>query len=138
MPASLASQADVAVVPPLPPTADEAVLHQRRKTEKAIELCDGMIDLTAAFFDISSKEVRLPGRTIAAATRVRQIAMYVTHVSLGLAMNDIARGFGRDRTTVLYACHLIEDLRDDVEFDRIVQTVERVATAAFANRYSND
>lgn len=116
------------------PKGEAAALLQQRRTERAIELCEGMIDLAAAFFNVSSKEVRQPGRTMANAARVRQIAMYVTHVSLGLAMNDIARGFGRDRTTVLYACHLIEDLRDDIDFDRIVQTVERIATAAFANR----
>ena len=44
------------------------------------------------------------------------------------------RGFGRDRTTVLHACHLIEDLRDDAEFDRIVAVAERIALAAFGAR----
>ncbi len=44
--------------------------------------------------------------------------MYVAHVTLRLSMADIGRGFGRDRTTVVYACHLIEDLRDDDDFDR--------------------
>lgn len=93
-----------------------------------------MIDLTAALFNVSSKELRRPGRTAAGVARVRQIAMYVAHVSLELSMNEIGRGFGRDRTTVLHACHLIEDLRDDIEFDRMVQTVERVAQAAFSSR----
>jgi chromosomal replication initiation ATPase DnaA len=61
--------------------------------------------------------------------------MYVAHCTLGLTMTDIGTGFGRDRTTVLHACHLIEDMRDDIEFDRIVTTFERVALAAFGNRY---
>ncbi|HEY6630294.1 MAG TPA: helix-turn-helix domain-containing protein, partial [Rhizobiaceae bacterium] len=64
----------------------------------------------------------------------RQVAMYVAHVVLRLNMTDIGRAFGRDRTTVIYACHLIEDLRDDDDFDRIITMTERVALAAFSNR----
>lgn len=93
-----------------------------------------MIDLAAALFNVSSRELRRPGRAAAAVARVRQIAMYVTHVALGLSMNEIGRGFGRDRTTVLHACHLVEDMRDEVEFDRIVHMVEQVAQTAFGDR----
>jgi hypothetical protein len=57
--------------------------------------------------------------------------MYGGHVVRRLTMSYGGRGFGRDRTTVLYACHLIEDMRDDADFDRIVATMERVAGAAF-------
>ena len=57
--------------------------------------------------------------------------MYVAHVVLQLTMGEVGRGFGRDRTTVLHACHLVEDMRDDPEFDRIVATAERVTKAAF-------
>ena len=46
--------------------------------------------------------------------------MYVTHVTLRINMSDVGRGFGRDRTTVVHACHLVEDLRDDEDFDRMV------------------
>jgi chromosomal replication initiation ATPase DnaA len=60
--------------------------------------------------------------------------MYVAHVVLRLNMSDIGRAFGRDRTTVQYACHLVEDLRDDTDFDRIITMTERVALAAFGNR----
>jgi chromosomal replication initiation ATPase DnaA len=114
------------------------ILRNRRREEKSLEICEGLIDLVAAFFNVSSKELRRPGRTTAGVGRVRQIAMYVAHVALGLTMNEIGRGFGRDRTTVLYACHLIEDLRDDIEFDRIVQTVEKVAEAAFLKQERRD
>ena len=53
--------------------------------------------------------------------------MYTCHVIFRLRMSDIGNGFGRDRTTVLHACHLIEDLRDDAEFDAMVASFERVA-----------
>lgn len=105
-----------------------------RRDERNLELCEGMIDLAAALFNVSSKELRRSGRSGLAVSRVRQIAMYVAHVGLGLSMNEVARGFGRDRTTVLYACHLVEDLRDDIEFDRIVAIAERVADAALGSR----
>lgn len=101
------------------------------RAEHAAETCDGVIDIAAALFNVSGKELRHPGRSTLSVSRVRQIAMYVTHVSLGLSMREVGHGFGRDRTTVLYACHQIEDMRDDTEFDAIVGMVERVVTAAF-------
>jgi chromosomal replication initiation ATPase DnaA len=104
------------------------------RDERAIELCEGMIDITAALFNVSSKEIRKPGRSNLGVSRVRQVAMYVAHVVLRLNMSDIGRAFGRDRTTVQYACHLVEDLRDDTDFDRIITMTERVALAAFGNR----
>ena len=105
-----------------------------RRDEQILELCEGMIDITAALFNVSSKEIRKPGRSSLGVSRVRQVAMYVAHVVLRLSMTDIGRAFGRDRTTVLYACHLVEDLRDDTDFDRIITMTERVALAAFGNR----
>jgi hypothetical protein len=103
------------------PTADERVLAS----------CECVIDLAAAFFNVPSKELRRPGRCADDVSRVRQIAMYVAHVVLGLSMAEVGRGFGRDRTTVMHACHTIEDLRDDEDADAIVVRMERVVAAAF-------
>ena len=99
--------------------------------DRMMATCDGVVDIAAALFNVSSKELRGPDRCSLAVARVRQIAMYVTHVTLGISMRDVGQGFGRDRTTVLHACHLIEDMRDDLEFDRVVAMVERVIRAAF-------
>ncbi|MGN6585722.1 MAG: helix-turn-helix domain-containing protein [Rhizobiaceae bacterium] len=104
--------------------------------ERAMEICEGLIDIASALFNVSGKELRRTGRTSLGVSRVRQIAMYVGHVALGLSMNEIGRGFQRDRTTVLYACHLVEDMRDDDDFDRIVSIMEKVAIAAFRERSS--
>ncbi|MGE0501482.1 MAG: helix-turn-helix domain-containing protein [Rhizobiaceae bacterium] len=106
----------------------------RHQEEIRLALCEAMIDLTAALFNVPSKEVRRSGRTSRSICRVRQIAMYVCHVVLGLSMRDVGRGFGRDRTTVLHACHQVEDLREDEDFDRVVALAERVALAAFRSR----
>ena len=105
-----------------------------RRNDEVIEQCDAMIDLMAALFGVPSRELRRRGRTGNDISRLRQIAMYVAHVVFRFSMRDVGRGFGRDRTTVLYACHLVEDLRDDPDFDRIVSLAERVAIAAFRDR----
>lgn len=106
----------------------------RRQAEIRIGHCEAMIDIASALFNVPSKELRSPGRCAQSVSRVRQIAMYVCHVTLGITMTDVGKGFGRDRTTVLHACHLVEDMRDDVEFDRVVAMAERVALAALRGR----
>jgi len=65
------------------------------------------------------------------AIQRRQIAMYVSHVVLCHSLTDIGLAFGRDRTTVSHACHVIEDRRDEPGFDRFIASVERVAMAVF-------
>ena len=57
--------------------------------------------------------------------RARQLAMYLTHVMLGETLTSVGIAFGRDRTTVSYACGLIEDLRDDPRFDAEVSALEQ-------------
>ncbi len=106
----------------------------KRRDEIAMDLCECLIDIVAALFSVSSKELRKAGRTAEPVSRVRQIAMYVAHVILRLTQGEVGRGFGRDRTTVVHACRVIEDMRDDPEFDRVVAMVERVADAAFRAR----
>lgn len=108
-------------------------LSKMAQHDRIGEICDGVIDIAAALFNVCGRDLRAPGRSSLGVTRVRQIAMYVAHVMLGLSMREVGQGFGRDRTTVLYACHLIEDMRDDEEFDRIVATTERVVSAAFGH-----
>ncbi|WP_245428661.1 helix-turn-helix domain-containing protein [Kumtagia ephedrae] len=105
-----------------------------RREERIMEVCEAMIDVCAALYSVPSKEMRRTGRPVADVGRVRQIAMYVTHVALGISMPEVGRGFARDRTTVRHACHLIEDMRDDIDFDRAVAMTERVALAAFKAR----
>ena len=44
----------------------------------------------------------------------------------------IATAFGRDRTTVMHACSVVEDRRDDPGYDRFVEQCERCIAAVFA------
>ena len=101
------------------------------RTDRIVAVCDAVFDIAAAWFNVSGREMRYPGRSPLGLARVRQIAMYVTHVSLRISMRDVGEGFGRDRTTVLHACHQVEDMRDDEVFDQVVVLLERVVRAAF-------
>lgn len=49
--------------------------------------------------------------------RARHIAMYIAHAGLGMSLSRVAIAFGRDRSTVARACRLVEDSRDDPDFD---------------------
>jgi chromosomal replication initiation ATPase DnaA len=60
----------------------------------------------------------------------RQTAMYLMRVIYGLSLTEIAAHFGRDRSTVSYACQRIEDLRDDPCFDHQLTQLERLLRSA--------
>lgn len=109
-------------------------IRNRDRDASVIEACDCVIDLAAAFFNLPSRELRRPGRSTEEICRVRQIAMYICHVVLGLTMADVGKGFGRDRTTVVHACHLVEDLRDDSDFDQVIARAEYIVAMAFRGR----
>ena len=105
-----------------------------RKEELSLELCESMIDIAAELFGLPSKEIRRQGRTTLQVVRVRQVAMYVAHVVLGLTTREIGRGFGRNHTTVQHACHVVEDMRDEAAFDQVVARTERIAAILLRSR----
>ena len=116
------------------PTAHEVECKASAASENKLELCECMLDIASAMFNVSGRELRSPRLSTLEVSRVRQIAMYVCHVTLGLTMTEIGAGFGRDRTTVMHACHVVEDIRDDCDFDAIVSSFERVAAAVLRYR----
>lgn len=80
-----------------------------------------------------SREKEIPIRLLvhvsrcrADTARARQLAMYLAHVVKGISLTAIGAAFGRDRTTVSYACGLIEDLRDDPAFDAELDRLENL------------
>ncbi|HEY4263818.1 MAG TPA: helix-turn-helix domain-containing protein, partial [Micropepsaceae bacterium] len=60
----------------------------------------------------------------------RQTAMYLMRVIYGLTLTEIAAYFGRDRSTVSYACQRIENLRDDPCFDHQLTQLEGLLRSA--------
>ncbi len=56
--------------------------------------------------------------------------MYLAHTKFGIPYADVAAYFKRDRTTVAHACQLVEDKRDEVEFDTHLSRMETLIDAA--------
>lgn len=77
-------------------------------------------------FAIRSRDLWSETRGRPSAAFARQVAMYLAHVSFGLTLTEVGQVFARDRTTVAYACGLIEDRRDDPVFDRSLDLLEGV------------
>ena len=74
--------------------------------------------------EMKAENILLPDRGPRDLARARQVAMYLTHVGLGMSLSRVAAAFGRDRSTVAYACHRIEEMRDEATFDSWIDTLE--------------
>lgn len=72
-------------------------------------------------FGIPPERLNQGSRGVAQAALARQVAMYLAHVACGLTITEAGRLFNRDRTTAAHACILIEDRRDNLLFDRILE-----------------
>ena len=74
--------------------------------------CLAVCSVVAISYRIPYQQLLSPRRLQANIALARQTAMYLIHVVLGLSHKDVARLFKRDRTTVSYACRIVEDLRE--------------------------
>ncbi|RYG56471.1 MAG: chromosomal replication initiator DnaA [Alphaproteobacteria bacterium] len=98
----------------------------------------GLADVLALISREKSVPIRLLvhiSRCRAETARARQLAMYLAHVVKGISLTAIGAAFGRDRTTVSYACGLIEDLRDDPKFDAELDRLEAELLAVGGARH---
>ena len=88
--------------------------------------------LTAAFIThavalatgVSPTDIASAKRTSKAAARARQIAIYLAHVNFNWPLIRVAFAFNRDRTTCGHACHRIEDMRENADFDARMSVLE--------------
>ena len=81
-------------------------------------------------FDVPVEEIAAPTRRSAKVALARQVAMYLAHVAFELSLARVGDAFGRDRTTAAYACHRIEDRRDEPGFDGFLDALEACLRAA--------
>jgi chromosomal replication initiation ATPase DnaA len=81
-------------------------------------------------FDERVEEIAAPTRRTRAAAYARQTAMYLSHVAFGMSLGRVALAFGRDRSTVAHACRVIEDRREDDDFDDCLDRLEEFLRAA--------
>lgn len=116
--------------PPLPEPVWQPPLA-RRFSDRTV--CRVVRQMVAELIMLSGDRVLARRDRRRMACHVRQISMYVCHVALSMPQHDIAIAFGRDRTTVGHACHVVEDRRDDPFFDDFVSAVERIVIAIFGN-----
>lgn len=85
--------------------------------------------MVASAFELPSERLLRYDRGNAKATRARQIAIYLMHTGLSFSLSTISRIYKKDRTTIGYACRVIEDLRDNPAFDdRILELEETIST----------
>ncbi len=96
-----------------------------------MELCERVQDILCACFAISGRDMRSPERSRTEISRARQMGMYLAHVVVGLSLQEVGDGFQRERSTVAHACHVIEDLRDDEEFEEVLLMIEKIIDVAF-------
>ena len=75
-------------------------------------------------FQVPLSELQARTRRRARIAFARQVAMYLAHVACGLTLTQVGALFGRDRTTVAYACGIVEDRRDDPIFDVFLDHLE--------------
>lgn len=85
----------------------------------------------AAIF-LAGKALSVPFHTFRQPNRgkkdiafARQVAMYLTAVVCDMGPSEVGVLFDRDRTSVSHATALVEDRRDDPEFDDLIDLLER-------------
>lgn len=80
--------------------------------------------LVARTFGVRRHDLRARPRGSREVQVARQVALYLTHVVVGLDYTACGQLFGRDRTTAAHACRRIEDLRDDPRLDAALSLLE--------------
>ncbi len=103
-----------------------------RMAEAAYDIARARLAQQAVAFAFGERveEIAAPTRRTRNAARARQTAMYLTHVAFGMSLGRVANAFGRDRSTVAYACRIIEDHREDRDFDDDLERLEEFLRAA--------
>jgi chromosomal replication initiation ATPase DnaA len=81
-------------------------------------------------FGIRMEEIAAPTRRARNAAHARQTAMYLAHIAFGMSLGRVAYAFGRDRSTVAYACRVTEERREDDDFDDSLDRLEEFLRAA--------
>ena len=94
---------------------------KRLNDAHAVRLAAG---LTGYALKIPAEDILSASQRDHRIARARQVAMYLSHVGLGMSLARIASALGRDRSTVAHGCHRIEDFRDDADVDRWLEGLE--------------
>jgi chromosomal replication initiation ATPase DnaA len=102
------------------PNDTKLALARLRRTDP---VALAVVSLVAETRGVALADLLRTTRSRAHIAAARQLAMYLVNVKLGRTMTEIGILFGRDRTTVSYACRMVEDLREGA-FDRDIENLE--------------
>ncbi|MCP5411529.1 MAG: chromosomal replication initiator DnaA [Alphaproteobacteria bacterium] len=81
--------------------------------------------MVAQMYGVPVDELRKPTRGRPHVARARQIAIHLARLVFGMSHKQLAREFGRDRSTIHHACYLIAQMREDSgEFDATLRWME--------------
>lgn len=95
-------------------------------------VCDLVIKLVSTLERVLPQELTGNSRGRAEVCLARQMAMYLMHTVFSVPYHRVAEYLKRDRTTVAHACRLVEDLRDNEEFDKRLEAMENLLVSARA------
>ncbi|MAN74100.1 MAG: chromosomal replication initiator DnaA [Henriciella sp.] len=110
--------------------------QQRLRDEHSVRLAVG---LTGYALQIPAELILSSAERDHRIVRARQVAMYLSHIGLGMSLARVASALGRDRSTVAHACHRIEDMRDDPDVDNWLDELEaRLKGAANIEQHQRD
>lgn len=125
---------------------DQKNLQIESRAEQALTRADRVGDYRASVLarivanshGVTAQELFHHSRSRAPIALTRQLAMYMMHVVLGRSLTQVGQFFGRDRTTVSYACIRIEDMRDCDIFDSQITELEEQFDKVLTNKTSLD
>lgn len=87
--------------------------------------------MVSELLDLHYNHLNVP--SIRRKTHIRQVAIYLSNVSFGISMRQLAMMFNLNRSTISYACRTVEERRDDGRYDRFLVATEKIALLATAN-----
>lgn len=102
-------------------------LMDKHRDKGRARLATGLVAYALGLSSVDILETRRGSTEVAQA---RQISMYIVYVGFGISLARVAAAFDRDRSTVAYACHQVEDRRDDLQFDTWLDELERALKGA--------
>lgn len=94
---------------------------QKQKDDDGAQLASSLV---AYALGLPAEDIMSTARGSPAVAHARHIAMYLTYASLGMSLTRVAAAFERDRSTVSHGCRLVEERRDDGDFDGWLEQLE--------------
>ncbi len=81
--------------------------------------------LVCATYGIGARSLLAPTRQCQPVAWARQVAVYLSHVGLGITLSATAAWFGRDPSTASHACRMVELARDQRHVDLALARLEQ-------------